>query len=91
MTFLEVEVKISLSSKLRVPLILVAALGAIATTGVAVATEGSSRNYSPIAQGVRTADGRCGGERGWCCFRNDKGTITCMCVENWNLKDLGCK
>jgi len=94
MPILEVEVKISPSSKLRVPLVLAAALAAIATTGVAAATEGSSRNYSPIAKptpGIQSADGRCGGERGWCCFRNDKGTITCMCVENWNLKDLGCK
>ena len=85
---------ISLSSKLRVPLIFAAALGAVATTGVAVATEGSSRHYSPIAnqgQGIRSANARCGSDRGWCCFRNDKGTITCMCVENWNLKGFGCR
>jgi hypothetical protein len=90
----EVDMEISLSSKLTVRLILAAALGAIATTGVAVATEGSSRNYSPIAkpsQGIQSADGRCGTERGWCCFHNDRGTITCMCVENWNLKGFGCK
>ena len=90
----EVEVKISPSSKLRVPFILGVALAVIATTGVAVATEVSSRNYSPIAKptpGIQSADGRCGSERGWCCFRNDKGTITCMCVENWNLKGVGCK
>jgi hypothetical protein len=94
----EVDMEIRLSSKFRVPLVLAAVLGAIATTGVAVATEGSSRNYSPIAKpsqkpsdGFQSADGRCGSERGWCCFRNDKGTITCMCVENWNLRGFGCK
>jgi hypothetical protein len=89
-----IDMEISPSSKLRVPLIFAAVLGAIATAGVAVATEGPSRNYSPLAkpsQGIQSADGRCGSERGWCCFRNDKGTITCMCVENWNLKGFGCK
>jgi hypothetical protein len=76
--------------RLKVPLILSAALSAVATT--AVATEGL--NYSPISkqiQGVRTSGPKCGGGTGWCCFRNDKGTITCMCVENWNLKGFGCK
>ena len=77
---------------LRMPLILAAALSAVATT--AVAMNGPSRDYSLISkqiQGVRTAGPKCGRETGWCCFRNDKGTITCMCVENWNLKDFGCK
>jgi uncharacterized protein YraI len=85
---------INLFARLRASLILAAALGAIATTGVAVATEGSGGNYSPIAKqspGMRSAAAGCGSERTWCCFRNDKKTITCMCVENWNLKGFGCK